>query len=87
MTIPSPGRSPKQPLPGIRLHDPLHGRQACPEFNSFHYELVQICPGKGYFRAVPSRNGGKNVRSPSPPIVERVGGGIVKMFTTWKHRL
>ena len=30
MTIPSPGRSPKQPLPGIGLHDPLHGRQACP---------------------------------------------------------
>ena len=32
-TIPSPGRSPKQPLPGIGLHDPLHGRQARPEFN------------------------------------------------------
>ena len=24
MTISSPGRSPKQPLPGTRLHDPLH---------------------------------------------------------------
>ena len=31
-TISSPGRSPKQPLPGIGLHDPLHGRQACPGF-------------------------------------------------------
>ena len=28
--ISSPGRSPKQPLPGMRLHDPLHGQQACP---------------------------------------------------------
>ena len=28
-TISSPGRSSKQPLPGMRLHDPLHGRQAC----------------------------------------------------------
>ena len=27
-TISSPGRSPKQPLPGIGPHDPLHGRQA-----------------------------------------------------------
>ena len=25
-TILSPRRSPKQPLPGIGLHDPLHGR-------------------------------------------------------------
>ena len=40
-TIPSPGRSPKQPLPGIGLHDPLHGRQACPEFNSVHQGLVK----------------------------------------------
>ena len=29
--ISSPGRSPKQPLPGMRLHDPLHGLQACPK--------------------------------------------------------
>ena len=34
-TIPSPGRSPKQPLPGIGLQDPLHGRQAYPEFIAF----------------------------------------------------
>ena len=30
-----PGISPEHPLPEIGLHDPLHGRQACPEFNSF----------------------------------------------------
>ena len=36
-TIPSPGRSPKQLLPGIGLQDPLHGRQACPE-------LIQLIP-------------------------------------------
>ena len=31
-----PGVSPKQPLPGVGLHDPLHGWQACPELNSVH---------------------------------------------------
>ena len=40
----SPGRSPKQPLPGIGLHDPLHGRQACPEFIAFDQGVGQICP-------------------------------------------
>ena len=35
MTISSPVGSSKQPLPGIGLHDPLHGRQACPEFIAF----------------------------------------------------
>ena len=40
-TISSPGRSPKQHLPGIGLHDPLHGRQTCPEFIAFdHRGLV-----------------------------------------------
>ena len=43
-TTSSPGRSPKQPLPGIRLHDPLHDRQACPEFNAFDQGVGQICP-------------------------------------------
>ena len=38
--IPSPRKSPKQPLPGIGPHDPLHGRQACPELNSFHPNLL-----------------------------------------------
>ena len=42
-TIPSPGRSPKQPLPGIGLLDPLHGRQACPEFNSLHQGIDRVC--------------------------------------------
>ena len=43
-TISSPGRSPKQPLPGIGLHDPLHGRQTCPEFIAFDKGVGQICP-------------------------------------------
>ena len=43
-TIPSPRRSPKQPLPGIGLHDVLHGRQACPESNSFHQGVGHTCP-------------------------------------------
>ena len=48
-TILSPGRSPKQPLPGIGLHDPLHGRQACPKFNSFHEGFGQISPREWLF--------------------------------------
>ena len=40
----SPGRSPKQSLPRIGLHDPLHGRQACPEFIAFDQGVGQICP-------------------------------------------
>ena len=38
------GWSPKQPLSWRGLHDPLHDRQACPEFNSFHQEVGKIFP-------------------------------------------
>ena len=63
----SPRRSPKQPLPGIGLNDPLHGRQACPEFNSFHQGVGQV-PGRGCFRTIPSRNGYKFLTSPSQSL-------------------
>ena len=43
-TISSPGRSPKQAFPGIELQDPLHGRQASPEFIAFDQGVGQICP-------------------------------------------
>ena len=43
-TTSSPGRSPKHPLPEIGLQDPLHGGQACPESNSVHQGVGQICP-------------------------------------------
>ena len=43
-TISSLGRSPKQPLPGMRLHDPLDGRQACPGFIAFDQGVGQTCP-------------------------------------------
>ena len=67
-TISSPGRSPKQPLPGIGLHGPLHGRQACPEFIAFDQGVGQICSGWPiYFRAASSQSGEKNVTSPPPP--------------------
>ena len=36
--------STKQPLPGIGLHDPLHGQQICPEFIAFDQGVGQICP-------------------------------------------
>ena len=39
-----PGVVLKHPFPGIGLHVPLHGRQACPESNSFHRGVGQICP-------------------------------------------
>ena len=52
-TIPSPGRSSKQPLPGIELYDPLHGRRACPEFNSFHQVVDKIRPREGLFSCHP----------------------------------
>ena len=70
-TISSPGRPPKQPLPGTGLHDPLHGRQACPTSHSTR-RLVKYVPSRGYIRAVSSQNGNKLVTSPPPPIVERV---------------
>ena len=52
-TNPSPGRSPKQPLPGTGLYDPLYGRQAYPEFNSFHQEVGQISPREELFSCYP----------------------------------
>ena len=66
-TIPSPGRSPKQPLPGIGLHGPLHGREACPEFNSFHQEVGQISPREGLFSCRPFPNRGQSCDIPAPP--------------------
>ena len=75
-TISSPGRSPKQHLPGIRLHDPLHGLQACPKFIVFNQGLVKYIPGRGYFRAVPSQEGEKYVISPQPPTVELVNVSV-----------
>ena len=65
---PSPGRSPKQALPGIGLHDdPLHGQEACPEFDSFHQGVGQISSRKGLFscRSLPKR--GQNCDIPDPP--------------------
>ena len=63
-TVPSPGRSPKESLWGVGLNDPLHGRQACPEINSFRQGVGQICPRDGQFSRIPSQNGDKFVTSP-----------------------
>ena len=67
-TISSPGRSPKRPLPGMRLHDPLHGRQACPKFIAFDQGVGQICPRSGLFscRSLPKR--GQICYTPPPPL-------------------
>ena len=57
MTTSSPGRSPKPPLPGIGIHDPLDGRQACPEFITFDQGSGKVCPRYGLFlcRFLPKR--------------------------------
>ena len=38
-----PGLVTKMAFPGTRLHDPLHGRQACPEFIACDQGIGQIC--------------------------------------------
>ena len=70
----SPGRSPKQHLPGIGLHDPLYGRQACPEFVTFDQGVGQICPRWRLFscRFLPKRGQICYIPYPPPPIVELV---------------
>ena len=80
MIISSPRRSPKYPLPGMRLHDPLHGRRHAPNSSHLTRELVKYVSSRGYFRTVPSQNGNKNVTSPPPPpIAERVPGKITDL--------
>ena len=66
-TIPSPGWSPKQTLPRTGLHDLLYGRQACPEFNSFHQRVGQISPREGLFSCRPLLKRGQICDIPDPP--------------------
>ena len=80
-TIPSPGRSSKQPLPGVGLYNPLHCRQGSLDFSSFHQGVGQTSHGKGYFRAVSSQNGDKFVTPPPPPIVEVLSNTIRSRHT------
>ena len=61
--------------------------------NSTHStrELVKYVPGRGYFRAIPSQNGGIIVTSPPPSIVERVNmprhDTVDPMLHTYTHIL
>ena len=66
-TISPPGMTPKQPLPGIGLHDPTHGRQACLEFISFHQRVGQISPREGQFSCRPLPKRGQNCDIPLRP--------------------
>ena len=66
-TISSPGWASKQPLPGIGLHDPLHDRQAYPEFTSFHQGVGQIFPRGGLFSCRPLPKRGQICDIPDPP--------------------
>ena len=54
--------------PGIGLHNPLHGRQACPELNSFHQGVGQIRPPEGLFSCSPLSKRGKNCYIPTSPL-------------------
>ena len=80
-TISSPGSSPEQPLPGIRLHDPLHGRQACPEFIAFDRGVGQI-PVEAIFVPFPPKTG-TNLLHP-PTTTKSLNGSrlTVTRFTT-----
>ena len=76
-TVPSPGMAPKQPLPGIGLHDPLYGRQACPESNSFHRGVGQIRPPEGLFSCRPLPKRGQNCYIPAPPPLNDAAAGTI----------
>ena len=62
-----PGEVTKTAPSGMRLHDTLHGRQACPKFIAFDQGVGPICPRQGLFPDVPSQNGDKYITSPPPP--------------------
>ena len=61
-TILSPGRSPKQPLPGYQVYDymiPYMVGKRAPNSTHFTRGLVKYVPGRGYSSAVPYQNGDK----------------------------
>ena len=66
-TIPSPGRSPKQPLPGMGLHGSLRGRQVCPEFISFYQGFGRISLQERLFSCRPLPKRGNVCDIPSAP--------------------
>ena len=66
-TISSPGRSSKQPIPWMRLHDPQHGRQACLKFIAFDQGVGQIYPWWGLFSCRSLSKRGQICYIPCPP--------------------
>ena len=57
----------------MRLHDSLHGRQACPEFIVFDQGVGQMSPVGAIFVPFPPQTGTNMLRPrPPPPIVELV---------------
>ena len=51
----------------MRLHDPLHGRQACPKFIAFDQKVGQICPRQGLFSCRSFSKRGQICYIPYPP--------------------
>ena len=70
--IPSPRRSPIQPLPGQDYMIPYMVGKLVPNPTHHTRGPVKYVPGRGYFGAVPSQNGNKSVTSPPLSIVELV---------------
>ena len=62
-----PGEVTKTTPSGVGLHDPLHGRQACPESNSYHQGVGQISPREGILLVSYPPKTGTNLLHPRPP--------------------
>ena len=81
-TILSPRRSSKQPLPGMRLHDPLHGRQACPKFIASDQGVGQICPREGLFLCRSLSKQGQICYIP-PPLSQSLNLSSIDRSALW----
>ena len=72
-TLLSLERSPKTTLPGIGLHDPLHGRQAFPQIQLISREgWSNKSPGGAILGPSPPKTGTNLLHPLPPPIVERL---------------
>ena len=88
-TIPSPGRSPEPPLQGIGLHDPLHGRQACPNLIAFDEGVrSNMSPVEAIFVPFLPKTGTNLLLPPPPP--QSLNGSAVGVIQYWEgtpHRV
>ena len=86
-TITSPGRSPKQPLPGTGLHDLPHGRQACSKFISFHEGVGQISPREGLLSCRPLPKRGQICDIPALPPRQSLNDSVINVSVQYNGDL